>query len=165
MHVTPLEWLDQYYYRFISILNMYPSIIMGVLTAHTHLENVQIISLSGGRFIIPLIYTAGLSTSHGNAPSFKHHTFGKIQNGSWVMKDYTTYSFQQPNIDDEIKLISYYDFDQTYCPNTDTNITQCLTENLVSRTRFTDAFMNGVDSRLTAGNPNLSLRQFPWVLT
>ncbi len=165
MHINPSEWSDIYYYPFIAILNRFPSTIMGALTAHTHWENVQIISLSSGQFVVPLIYTAALSTAHGNAPSFKHHTFGKIDNGPWVMKDYTTYSFQQPNSSDDISLINYYTFNETYCPNTNTNITKCLTDNLVSRTRFNDSFMNGVNSRLTAGNPNYHHDQYPWVLT
>jgi len=153
MHMPPSsEWRSKQLKEFLSIIKKYPNTVIGILAGHTHTENVK--AISAGKKIIPIIFTAGLSTNRGNAPSFKYFSLTKKDSSSpWVIKDYTTYHYIQKKSSDPITLKKYYSFDSVYCPNKNTTVGDCMIANMKGSS-FTTAFKNKVKQRYYTGNPN-----------
>lgn len=74
-----------------------------------------------------LYFTAGVSTSHGNSPSFKVFDLENESSG-WNIENYSTYQLHK-NKNDTIEVSKFYDFLGTYCSEKDTtfsDINGCL---------------------------------------
>lgn len=142
-----LLWNKNAQKAFLDALNASGENVIVVLAAHTHKEELQLIKLHNNR-IIPVIYNSGLSTSHGNLPSFKYLTlFENNQTGRWQLKNYITYNYVQ----DAFQKL--YDFKSAYCENNqDLSITDCLTQ-YIDQNKL-DELLKKMGVYYTAGNPN-----------
>lgn len=115
-------WKDSPRNTFLDIISKYRQEIVGLLAGHTHMEEFKIIQFPDGERLGQYL-TAGLSTSHGNSPSFKTFSM-KIENNEWIIENYTTYQIH----DNKLSFSKYYDFFYTYCQNSNhtKNINDCL---------------------------------------
>jgi hypothetical protein len=173
MHIPPGGgWRKDQLEEFGKIIKEYPETVIGIFAGHSHSENLNAMAFqyknTAGKLqnrLIPIIHTAGLSTGHGNAPSFKNFTLiKKDEKSKWVIKDFTTYSFQQKNSIEPISLINYYSFDSTFCPDkVDTTVVECMTDKYIpnfykipGNLAFSSSFNSKVKKHFKAGNPNLS---------
>ncbi|MCL5261240.1 MAG: metallophosphoesterase [Gammaproteobacteria bacterium] len=104
---------DQFY----TYLSRYRNNIIGVLSGHTHLEELKVLQDTAHNNIGALIFTAGLSTSHGNAPSLKSFSLSKNSStNKWAISNYETFSFQNNSTNAfSFHLDKLYDFDSYYC--------------------------------------------------
>jgi len=101
---------------FTDVMKDYLDVIIGILVSHTHMEEFQIIRTNE----IPQFaqyFTAGVSTSHGNSPSFKVFELENESNG-WEIENYSTYQLHE-NEEDGIVISKFYDFQSTYCEEKD----------------------------------------------
>ncbi|MDF1757273.1 MAG: metallophosphoesterase [Legionellaceae bacterium] len=126
MHIPPGKnishqeefWNSKQQHYFLTILNQYQKNIIGILSAHTHFEEIKIVKHSSNT-ITPIYYTASLSTSHGNSPSFKTFSYQRLKN-HWQLENYQTYNFSQKN--KKLSINKLYDFQQYYS----TSMINCL---------------------------------------
>jgi hypothetical protein len=123
MHVAPNAWMPEYKSPFKDIINAYPNVVIGVFAAHTHYDELHVIKTS--KQTIPVIYSAGLSTGHGNAASFKTVSINRANNSPWRIQNYTTYYFKGYKADVS-SVEKYYDFNTAYCPSSNNSFTTCL---------------------------------------
>lgn len=125
----------------LKIIQAYKHIIIGSLASHTHMEELKILKNVNNQIIGDVLFTAGLSTSHGNAPTVK--TFYLAKNDTaWELTNYQTFHFT-----DTKTLQSLYNYNQTYCESqTKSNIMRCLDK--VTLDKFKSYF--------SAGNPNFA---------
>lgn len=137
-------WKQQQKKDFLKIINRYQAQIKGLLVAHTHMEELKVITLSKKN--IGEYFTAGLSTSHGNSPSIKVFSMKNKKNG-WAINNYTTYQIHKKN--GKLQLSKYYDFSDTFCkrPNSVMSIDDCL-----SKIKISDIF-----PYYTVNNPNFDI--------
>ncbi len=135
-------WKANYEKRFLATIKRYHKQVIGLLVAHTHMEEFKILHLAGNN--IGEYFTAGLSTSHGNSPSIKLFTL-EDNKGTWAISNYITYQIHQRN--SQLILSKYYDFVSTYCKRLKPirNINNCL-----SKITF-----KIILPRYTVNNPNL----------
>lgn len=107
--------------RFLQIYSNYQNNIIGILSGHTHMEELKVIRNGQNRNVGAVLFTAALSTSHGNAPSVK--TFSLTQNSNkWSIADYTSYYF----LHDVTNLKSCYNYVNYYCANNQQDILACV---------------------------------------
>lgn len=142
-------WNSEAKNKFLSSVQPYSDNVIALLTAHTHMEEFQLIELKK-ESLIPIIYTAGLSTSHGNLPSFKYLTLHQDStNGKWVIKNYKTYHFTR----DGFRL--FYSFYDRFCEIYKTDsISRCL--HYLLKNDWTDV-INSFSEWYTVGNPSFRL--------
>ena len=135
-------WKKPYQDMFLKVIRFYHSHISGILVSHTHMEEFKIIKIPDGQDIGEY-FTAGLSTLHGNSPSFKMFEMDNKMD-KWAINNYVTYQLHVE--DEEIVLSKYYDFQATYCENTKStiDINSCLDHILFNQTL----------PRFTVNNPN-----------
>lgn len=125
---------------FLKIIDKHHANILAILVAHTHMEELKLI-INPQHYKIPIIYTAALSTSHGNAPSLKIFNLKK-NNHAWHLADYVTYRFSLDN-NNTLALKPLYDFDHYYCRHFDSDMRVCLSDITAKKVAF----------YYTAGNP------------
>lgn len=147
-----LFWRSNDRDAFYTLLSRYKKNIIGILSGHTHLEELKVLQDNTHNNIGALIFTAGLSTSHGNAASIKSFYLSQ-NNQQWGISNYTTFyfkndttSFQNNLGDGTFSLHKLYDFDSYYCTNNQniSNIVACLVNVNVDKLHL----------YYTAGNPN-----------
>jgi len=128
MHVPPTDWTSDYKAEFKTIINQYAPIVIGMLVAHTHYDELH--AIKSGNIIIPVIYSAGLSTARGNSSSFKTVSLTR-QNAKtpWLIKDYTTYYFKgyTANVS---SIKQYYDFNAALCDANIKSVAICLSSHI-----------------------------------
>lgn len=156
MHVPPQAWEANYLNSFKAILKAYPDVVVGMLAAHTHMDELHAFQItnSGKTYIIPVIYSAGLGNDHGNASSFKTVKMGRSNStSSWYIKDYLTYNFIGKTADSST-MNTYYDFAQVFCPENSTlGVAQCLKSH-IQGSKFDSKASSLMSLHYTAGNPN-----------
>ncbi|KTC94063.1 hypothetical protein [Legionella erythra] len=156
MHVPPQQWEANYLNSFKTILKSYPQVVVGMLAAHTHFDEIHAFKLTsaGKTVIIPVVYSAGLGTDHGNASSFKTMTFSRAsKTGPWFIKDYVTFNFTGKNAGSST-MNKYYDFDQTFCAHgSSKSVAQCL-QSHIQGNKFDSKASSLLSQHYTAGNPN-----------
>lgn len=177
MHIPPQQWVSTYLSRLKSILKANPDIVIGMLAAHTHFDEIHAFKVAN--YIIPVIYVPGLVTDHGNASAFKtiqvDRTATTTGTGSsttttyspWYIKDYMTHTFRGEAAG-KANLFDYYGFVKTFCPqHTNDTVALCLKYQIDPKTNQfyntasqpkdpvqhinSSAVMGG---HYTAGNPN-----------
>lgn len=127
--------------KLLELLSRYKNNIIGILSGHTHMEELEVLQDTAHNTVGGVIFTAGMSTAHGNAPSVKtfflNHNFKK-----WEITNYKTYSMIG-----NFSLNEIYDFRDTYCPKNikSDNIFECF-----NGANFLDNFKR----YFSAGNPN-----------
>jgi len=99
--------------KFFQLLAHYKNNVIGMLSGHTHMEELKVMQDKSHKNIGALIFTAGLSTSHGNSPSLKTFSLSKT-NGIWSISNYVTYAFHDVT-SNSFKLDKLYDYVGTYC--------------------------------------------------
>jgi len=132
--------------KFLEVMKNHLDIVLGILVSHTHMEEFKIIR-DDGIAQIGQYFTAGLSTSHGNSPSFKIYLLENESTG-WALQNYVTYQMHT-NIDGQIEISEFYDFFSAYCESNNHNlkdINLCL-----AHIGFNDTL-----PRYTVNNPNYS---------
>jgi len=137
-------WEQDAYDDFTTTLNQYANEVIGILVAHTHNEEIRLFK-DKNNHVIPIIFTAGLSTSHGNAPSFKYLTIHRDQNSKWILDSYKTYYYTNNQFN------FLYDFTSTYCNGLST-IANCLDDYLTQKKL--SSLLTIMNQFYTAGNPN-----------
>lgn len=94
MHVPPQSWESIYKDAFIKIIKTYPEIILGMVAAHTHFDELHAIKIENKNYVIPIIYSASIGSDHGNASSYKILNLSRQNDtSSWQFKNYVTYNF------------------------------------------------------------------------
>lgn len=154
MHIPPQSWESKYKEPFKKIIKTYPDIIIGMVAAHTHFDEIHAIKIENKGDVIPIVYSASLGPDHGNASSFKTLVLSR-QNESapWQLKDYITYHFIGTSAG-KSQLNQYYDFNQAFCSGTSTEtVSNCLKKHL-GRNKFDSATSTLMSKHYTAGNPN-----------
>lgn len=134
-------WLDRYNDQFTKIMyKMKPGVIIGMLASHAHLNSLRVVRLVNKKNatldVFPLIIVPAIAPANNNAPGFKNFIMTKI-NDRWAIKDIVSYSFQQKESTDPISLIEYYKFIDSYCPNQNVTVSECLRMNLVYKNHTT----------------------------
>ena len=134
-------WIKDDYEEFLHLLSIHKRVVKGILVGHTHMEEFKTLDFSGTQ--IGEYFTAGLSTSHGNSPSFKIFNMAK-NDDIWSIDDYTTY--QTHNTEGNPVFSKYYSFASTYCAKIKykKDINNCL---------YSVSFKD-ILPRYTVGNPN-----------
>ena len=123
MHVAPNSWMSEYKSPFKDIINAYPNVVIGLFAAHSHYDELRAIKTS--KQTIPVIFSAGLSTGHGNAASFKTISIKRANNSPWAIQNYTTYYFKGYKADVS-SVAKYYDFNSAFCPSSSSSFTTCF---------------------------------------
>jgi hypothetical protein len=157
MHIPPgfnvfdhsVFWVDSDNTRFLQIVNTYKNIITGILTSHTHMEEMKVVRSKEDNKVAAVVFTAGLSTSHGNSPSAKQIYFGQ-QNGKWALANFDTLQFSE-NADKSLAVNKLYDFAGYYCTVKSANIRDCLDNFNVDKMRkyytvYNPNFMGSIKS-------------------
>ena len=130
---------------FIQLLQQYHSVIQGILVGHTHMDELKIIERPHMK--LAEFFTPGLSTSHGNSPSFKVFSLTKhALSQSWFLSDTQTFRFFRNQKKLDIKPV--YRFRTLYCAPSSRggNILACLNGVTIDK----------VLKYITAGNENYS---------
>lgn len=131
MHIPPGNnvydhsdfWLPKEKHIFLKLINQYQNIIMGLLSSHTHAEEIKIIKDPSGKIISAVYYTSALSTSHGNEPSVKTFFYSK-NHGKWLLTNYET--FYANENDSKITFNKLYDYQAYYCDKPHVKLSDCL---------------------------------------
>lgn len=129
MHVAPNSWMPEYKSAFKDIINSYPNVVIGMMAAHSHYDELRVIKTA--KQTIPIIFSAGLSTGHGNSASFKTISIGRETNTSrWAIENYTTYYFKGYKADSS-SVEKYYDFKTAFCSQDGDSFGLCLNKHIV----------------------------------
>lgn len=126
--------------KFLGLIKRYNTIIIGILAAHTHKDEIKIIQNSSHQNVIGVYLTAALSTSHGNAPSVRTFSYSKLQD-QWQLTNYDVFYFIK-NKDATVMLKKLYDYRDYYCNSQEKTILQCLSNLSVEK----------LEKYFTAGN-------------
>lgn len=129
MHIPPGNntydnsrfWLPEEQTVFLQLIKNNSTIIAGILTSHTHAEELKIIKNIG----VGVYFTAALSTSHGNAPSTKTFYYAST-NGKWQLSNASTFGFSQ--VDSKLKFDKIYDYKAIYCKGQEISLSDCLND-------------------------------------
>jgi sphingomyelin phosphodiesterase acid-like 3 len=123
-------WRENEYKQFIEITNKYSDIIIGMLTAHTHQEEMKILTTKSSK--LGAYSTPALSTAYGNAPIIKTFLISEMSK-KWHINNYITYKFvSQNNI---LALTKIYDFQNFYCKVQTHDINFCLRKVNISKAK------------------------------
>lgn len=118
MHIPPGKnvyddssfWVKEVQDKFLQLANQYKNTIIGMLAAHTHMEEMKVIKNNVNQLISEVWYTPALSTSHGNAPAVKIFELQKEYNNNWVLKNYILFNYIK-----EKGFTYLYDYNSVYC--------------------------------------------------
>lgn len=124
MHIAPNSWESTYKSSFKDIINAYPGVVIGMMAAHSHYDELR--AIVSGKQTIPIIFSAGLSTGHGNSASFKTISINRVASGKpWTMQNYTTYYFKGYKADSST-VQKYYDFKSVFCSPDSSSLRTCI---------------------------------------
>lgn len=110
--------------RLIKLIRRYHASIMGVLAAHTHMDEIKIIMDKASHPLAGIYLIPALSTSHGNAPAIRSYSYALLDD-QWQFIDYTTYYFIKDKVGHR-SLQKLYSFRDIYCTNSQRRMTDCL---------------------------------------
>ena len=124
MHIAPNSWESSYKSTFKDIIKAYPCVVIGMMAAHSHYDELR--AIVSGKQTIPIIFSAGLSTGHGNSASFKTISINREANGKpWTMQNYTTYYFKGYKAD-SCTVQKYYNFKPVFCSPDSSSLRTCI---------------------------------------
>lgn len=147
MHIPPGNnvyddstfWLGKEQASFLALIKTYNPIITGILASHTHAEELKMIKNTG----VGVYFTAALSTSHGNAPSFKTFDYA-LNNGKWHLTNTWTYNFK--GVAANPIFNSLYNYNTLYCNGSVISLSDCFNNVTAEKMKQNNYF--------SAGNPN-----------
>ncbi len=129
MHMPPGEdffknrpmWTKESEGLFFKTIAHFPNVhVVAILAAHTHYNELRIITDRKKSRIIPLLLSPSLSTAHGNAPGFNTYSFQRTHH-RWVLKNFQSYGFIRNHFQ------HIMDFQNAYCPKKHfQNVENCL---------------------------------------
>lgn len=136
MHIPPgyniynnqAFWREFEFKEFVNIINKYPANIMGMLTGHTHQEEIKILKTPISE--IGIFSTPSLSTAYGNNPVIKTF-FIKNTKQKWQIDNYISYKFTDNK--QKLFLSRIYDYQSFYCTSKTNNINKCLNNVNISK--------------------------------
>ncbi|QMT59100.1 metallophosphoesterase [Legionella sp. PC997] len=159
MHVPPQSWETTYKDSFKRIIKAYPELVIGMLAAHTHFDEIHAIKVERNGYVIPIIYSASIGSDHGNASSFKTLKLSRSNaQAPWQLNDYITYNFIGATAA-KSRLNQYYDFNQAFCSGA-SSVGSCLNKH-INNNKFDSATSTLMSKHYTAGNPNNSQKIDP----
>lgn len=111
--VNPLFFSSAFNKKIISLLQDYSDTVVGLLPAHTHHDNFQLIKTKDNQHFIPSVITASISPIYGNNPglkifSYNDKTFELINFDTYV------YPLDKPK---PLQWEKEYNFNDVYQPN------------------------------------------------
>ncbi|KTC70222.1 Acid sphingomyelinase-like phosphodiesterase [Legionella birminghamensis] len=167
MHVPPQSWEPEYQDSFKKIIKAYPEVVIGMMAAHSHFDEIRAMTIGNKSYVIPIVYSAGLGVDHGNASSFKTLSFSRQSASSpWRLKDYVTYHFIGKTASSS-QLLPYYDFNQAFCgKSSGETVSECLKKH-INNNKFDSSTSTLMSKHYTAGNPNNNKRIDPsskWIM-
>lgn len=119
-----LFWDESILQEFLSLIAKYHSDIIGVLSAHTHKDELKIIRDPQGQPLVGVYLNAALSTSHGNAPSVRSYVLA-LSEEHWRLDNYFVYYFKKDK-SEVISLHLLYNYRDIYCSPLEPSINDCL---------------------------------------
>ncbi|QLE78535.1 phosphoesterase [Francisella sp. Scap27] len=135
--------------KYLKLIKKYHNHIAGILVGHTHIEELKILPFKDK--VLGEYYTAGLSTSHGNSPSYKTYSIHKNSTENWSIDDYIAYQLHS-NKNGDFKLSELYSFAKSYCKEAYQNdINICLTR--LNETQKTKDIFSKFLPKMTVDNP------------
>ena len=142
-------WSNGYSQQFVDIIQAHHRCLIGILTAHTHKDEIKIIENAGHMPLVGVYLNGALSTSHGNAPSIRSYVLSQSQDKlRWDLSDYWTYYFTQANNGD-IQVQPLYQFKNIYCDGqANKRMSDCLDSVNISK----------LSRYLSVGNQNFNAR-------
>lgn len=146
----PYFWSDTAFWssdsaeKFLSIIQTHHLSIAGILSAHTHKDEIKLVEFPGHIPLIGVYINAALSTSHGNAPSIRSYKLSQSsQDKRWELSDYQSYTFTREK-DESILIHPLYEFKALYCSFAAKHMYECFHAVKIDR----------IERYLSAGNPN-----------
>jgi sphingomyelin phosphodiesterase acid-like 3 len=116
-------WIAQYQKIFLNTLKIYSPIIIGLLAAHTHQEELKIIKNTLNQTIAGVYYAPALSTAFGNSPAVKTFYFSQ-KNNHWALSNYETFHFLVKN--KQLIFNKLYNYQSYYCTGQESSLLECL---------------------------------------
>jgi sphingomyelin phosphodiesterase acid-like 3 len=115
-------WRQKYQEALYKLLNAYNVDIIGILSGHTHMEELKIIKnstendtdIQAVKSTDIIIIAPGLSTSDGNAPGWKTFDLQKDNDG-WHIANYKTFAFV-PSDNNKLSIKKLYSFNRHSAP-------------------------------------------------
>jgi sphingomyelin phosphodiesterase acid-like 3 len=153
MHIPPGNdvfthqnfWKASYKKTFINLVSTYRENIIGILAAHTHMDEVKVLHDKKRKNLALVILSPALSTMHGNASAIKSFTLSN-NHGSWLLSNYETFRFINA-AKNTFSFKKVYDYNSYYCANKQANNMFDCAANITA---------DRVKKYYTAGNPNFS---------
>ncbi len=108
---------------FLKLVDAYQGQIIGILTGHTHTDEITVIQDASHKNLMGIFSIPALSTSHGNSPSFRVFSYSR-DNAAWRLTNYESYYFTKH--DDVVQISKLYDFKNYYCNSQQNNMLSCL---------------------------------------
>lgn len=151
MHIPPGNdvfthqnfWKPAYKKTFINLVSTYRENIIGILAAHTHMDEVKVLHDKTRKNLALVILSPALSTMHGNTSAIKSFALSN-NHGDWLLSNYETFRFvHAPKNTFSLKKV--YDYSSFYCANKRVNNMFDCVENITA---------NKIKKYYTAGNPN-----------
>jgi len=141
MEDNNLQWTADDHAKFLQLISSYKNNIIGVLVAHTHMEELKVIRTDQQHNIIVMLNSPSLCTYSANAPAVKTYYY-RQNNTTWELTDTSTFYISQTS--NGLLLQKLFDYNAYYCVKSSQHITDCLS-------RITLSKMN---TYYTAGNNN-----------
>lgn len=146
----PYFWSDTAFWssdaaeKFLNIIQNHPLSITGILSAHTHKDEIKLVAVPGHMPLVGVYMNAALSTSHGNAPSVRSYRLSRSTHDQrWELGDYQSYNFTRDK-DERILMQPLYQFKALYCSLAAKHMSEC----------FHAVKIDKIKHYLSAGNPN-----------
>lgn len=147
-HSGTLFWNEEAQRLLLKILTPFAGQLAAFFVSHTHMEELSFVQFKNQE-PIPVVYTASLSTSHGNAPSFKIvDLVFDVSGQRWRLANFKTYHFKSD------RFQPYYYAKTVYCITKESTslLSDCLT-NYVNTNKLAELQIL-INHHLTAGNEN-----------
>lgn len=116
-------WTIKDSYEFLKLIDTYHANIVGILSSHTHHEEIKLIKNAEHSIIAGIYGIPALSSMYGNQPAFKIIDYAK-EDGRWFLSNYETFAFSMGTL--TLTLRKLYDFNTYYCPRNKTTLQACL---------------------------------------
>lgn len=115
-----LQWTADDHDKFLRLIETYKNNIIGMLAAHTHMDELKIIRTSLKHNVAAMINSPALCTYSGNSPAVK--TYYYRQHGTnWELSNTKTFY-----ISSDLQLHKLFTYNKYYCTVPSQNITNCL---------------------------------------
>lgn len=105
-------WRAPYQQEFIDLIAQHHAQIQAVLVGHTHFDELRLLRNAQGDVIGSQIFTAALSTSHGNSVGLKTFALTQDAKQQWHLANYYAYGFAGDL--SHLNFISLYNYANYY---------------------------------------------------